>query len=167
MSPEPIVVNLVVSGVDLCSVDILDTLAQRLDDLLWSESAGTVIATVFAQTDPVDAALDAARRIRCVVAGASVTRAHPDLVTTTAIADRVGVSRQAVHQWVTGRASTQFPEPYAVLEPEGKPVKVWRWGDVTPWLHAAKSLTFEPLPSPAQVASIDAQVSSIHQGGDP
>lgn len=160
MSATPTEVSVVVEGLDLDDEAILDVLAQHFDDLLFSESAGIVTATVMVESDPIRAALEAADRIRDAFPDVRVPRVDPDLVTVSAIATRVGVSRQAVRQWVTGPASTPFPTPFptpfAALEPEGKPMKVWRWADVTPWLAQVKGLAFESLPTPQQMAAIDA-----------
>lgn len=43
---------------------------------------------------------------------------------------------------MTGAAPAPFPAPFGVLEPEGKPMKVWRWADVPPWLAQVKGLVF-------------------------
>ncbi len=158
MSSVPVEVSLVVSGVDFADEATLAIIDEQLDDLMWSRSAGTLTATVFAETDVVRSAVHAARRIHAALPNSRVERVDADLVTTTAIAARVGVSRQAVRQWVNGAAKPQFPAPFGVLEPEGKPVKVWRWADVTPWLWEVKGLKLEPLPSAAQMAAIDARL---------
>lgn len=160
MFTDPLEIQLVVHGIDLDDEPTLAILSQRFDDILWAESAGTATATVLSETDPVADALAAAQRIQAALPHVLVTRVKPDLVTTSAIAARVGVKRQAVYQWVTGSASTRFPAPFAVLEPEGKPVKVWRWLDVVPWLQEVKSLAFEPLPTSSQVAAINAALAA-------
>ncbi|WP_157551432.1 hypothetical protein [Kineosphaera limosa] len=148
-------------GVDLEDHATAARLGQVLDDLLWSQAGGSVIATAFTESDPVHAALSATRRIHSFEPSARVVRVHPDLVTIPAIAARVGVSRQAVQQWVAGGGSRLFPAPYASLEPEVKPIKVWRWADVTPWLWEVKGLAFEALPTPPQVARIDAELCRL------
>lgn len=164
MSADVVEVNLVVAGVDLADERTLAAVAADLDDFLWSGEGGTAVATVFAESDAVAEADRAAARIETALPGAQVVRVQPDLVTMSGIADRVGVSRQAVRLWVTGEATPAFPAPFAVLEPQAKPVKVWRWADVTPWLWEVKGLEFERLPSAAQVAAIDARLA--HRGSE-
>ncbi|MGC0364062.1 transcriptional regulator with XRE-family HTH domain [Rhodococcus sp. 27YEA15] len=63
--------------------------------------------------------------------GIVIDRTHPDLVTRQDIADRVGMTRQAVGQWVRGvrQAATPFPAPYNTVSGG-----IWFWGDVAVWL---------------------------------
>ena len=67
-----------------------------------------------------------------VVEGVRPERTHPDLVSRQDIADRAGVTRQAVGQWVRGvrQASTPFPVPYNSVAGG-----IWFWGDVLAWLR--------------------------------
>lgn len=166
MSSDPVEVGLVVTGVDLDDESTLSVIARELDDLLWSESAGVVTATVFAESDPAHVALEAAARIRRALPRAHVVRVAPDLVSISTIASRVGVTRQAVRLWVTSSSSTTpFPPPFTVLEPDGKPVRLWRWADVTPWLDEVKGLSFERLPSAEDIALIDARLAGLPRTG--
>lgn len=159
MNTQPVEIPLVVTGVDLNDEATLEHLGESCDDMVWAASGGAVTATVYADADVVDAAVDAARRIRAAVAGARAVRVDPDLVTIPGIATRVGVSRQAVQQWAAGGGAHPFPEPFNVLQPENKPVKVWRWADITPWLWHAKGLAFEHLPTGRQAARIEAALT--------
>lgn len=160
MSPEPVEVGLVVTEVDLDDEATQSIIARELDDLLWSESSGVVTATVFAATDTVQDTLEAAARIHRALPEAQVVRVAPELVSISSIAARVGVTRQAVRQWVSSHSSTPFPTPFAVLEPDDKPMKIWRWAEVTPWLHEVKGLSFERLPTPPEVAAVDAHLAA-------
>jgi len=56
-----------------------------------------------------------------------------DLVTTTEIADRLGVSRQAVNNWIRGtrKAEKTFPEPSVISG-----VSLWDWGKVATWARS-------------------------------
>lgn len=67
-----------------------------------------------------------------VAAGVRPRRTHPDLVSRQDIADRAGVTRQAVGQWVRGvrQAATPFPIPYNSVAGG-----IWFWGDVLDWLR--------------------------------
>ncbi|WP_137725862.1 hypothetical protein [Prescottella subtropica] len=82
--------------------------------------------------------------MRCATAGMSLvdqlvaggvrpTRTHPDLVTRQDIADRAGVTRQAVGQWVRGvrQRGTPFPAPFNTVSGG-----IWLWGDVYAWLRS-------------------------------
>ena len=84
-----------------------------------------------------------AEGMRCATAGMSLVdqlvgqgvrplRTHPDLVTRQDIADRAGVTRQAVGQWVRGvrQRGTPFPVPFNTVSGG-----IWLWGDVYAWLR--------------------------------
>ena len=81
--------------------------------------------------------------MRCATAGMSLVdqlagrgvrplRTHPDLVTRQDVADRAGVTRQAVGQWVRGvrQKGTPFPVPFNTVSGG-----IWLWGDVYAWLR--------------------------------
>jgi hypothetical protein len=65
-----------------------------------------------------------------------VVRVEPDeLVTASAIARRVGRSRQSIAQLITGeRGPAGFPAPAVWID--GK-TRLWRWTDVAEWLDVA------------------------------
>lgn len=161
MTSAPVEVPLVVSGVDLDDDCTLDIIARHLDDQLWAEAGGIVTATVFTEGDPVLAALDAATRITTALESAAVDHVYPDLVSITSIAQRVGVSRQAARKWVTASAAAPFPQPYGVLDGEGRPVRVWRWSDVAAWLASTKGWTAEMRVDSDAAARIDAQLQTL------
>lgn len=84
-----------------------------------------------------------AEGMRCATAGMSLVdqlvahgvtpaRTHPDLVTRQDVADRAGVTRQAVGQWVRGvrQRGTPFPPPFNTVSGG-----IWLWGDVYAWLR--------------------------------
>ena len=67
-----------------------------------------------------------------VAAGVRTHRPHPEQVSRQDIADRAGVTRQAVGQWVRGvrQAATPFPIPYNSVAGG-----IWFWGDALDWLR--------------------------------
>jgi hypothetical protein len=82
-----------------------------------------------------DAVLGAIREVE-ELGDARVVRVEPDeLVTASAIARRVGRSRQSIAQLIAGeRGPAGFPSP--ALWIDGK-TRLWRWTDVAEWLAAA------------------------------
>lgn len=55
-----------------------------------------------------------------------------NMVTMLGIAERAGVSREAVRLWATGRrGSGHFPRP-VLITPGGE--QVWDWEQVSPWI---------------------------------
>ena len=62
-----------------------------------------------------------------------------NMVTAADIADRAGVSREAVRLWATGqRGPGGFPKP-TLITTGGE--KVWDWQQVASWLASEKELT--------------------------
>lgn len=65
-------------------------------------------------------------------AGIVVERAVPELVNAAAIAERAGVSRQAVTKWTHNTGDDCFPRPWLVSA--GRPM--WEWQAVNEWLRS-------------------------------
>lgn len=61
---------------------------------------------------------------------------NSELVGLQEIAERAGVTKQAVWGWSDSK-SAGFPEPLARLAAG----PVWRWADVEAWLEARKKLS--------------------------
>lgn len=127
-----------VSGVDLSDPVILNTIKEELSDLVWTESGRRVLAVAYTDlTDPVGMACEAARRIMYKLHG-TVHEVDQDLVNISDIAHRIGFSREAVRHWAEGnRGPGNFPAHIGVPGHQ----KVWRWGDVSAWLHKHYALT--------------------------
>lgn len=123
-----------VSGVDLDDDATLDLLGQHLSDLAWSESDGIVLATLHTPgKNPVAKAIEAARRICHSLPAAEVVEVDQELVSTSDIAFRLGVSREAVRLWVEGlRGPGGFPSPAGTVS-NGKS-RVWPWSVVHSWV---------------------------------
>lgn len=79
-----------------------------------------------------DAVLDAIRELEAASPGWRVVRVEPDeLVSATAIARRLGRTRQSVAQLIAGqRGSGDFPPPAVWVEGAAR---LWRWSDVAEW----------------------------------
>ncbi len=88
--------------------------------------------------------------------------AERDLVNTTDIADRAGVSREAVRNWVLGRRR-QGRFPRAVGTPGGQ--KVWEWGSVCAWLEHNLDMGDGLLyPTHDQFGEIDVHIRQVRDG---
>jgi hypothetical protein len=97
-----------------------------------AEHFGVSTATVLiAAPDAVSAAREVIEELSR--AGAVPMRLVDDLVSRSQIAERAGVTRQAVTNWVNGsrQAGTDFPKPF-VLTSGG----LWRWDEVLYALRA-------------------------------
>eukprot|EP01013_Petalomonas_cantuscygni_P001306 TRINITY_DN11341_c0_g1_i1.p1 TRINITY_DN11341_c0_g1~~TRINITY_DN11341_c0_g1_i1.p1 ORF type:complete len:218 (-),score=7.22 TRINITY_DN11341_c0_g1_i1:11-664(-) len=72
-------------------------------------------------------------------AGGSILRIEPDpLVSSSDIADRAGITRQAVSLYTNGGRGENFPLPIACAS---GPRPLWSWGEVASWLAAKGKLS--------------------------
>lgn len=102
------------------------------DDATLSYQRGLIIAE-FAREAPslASAIVSAIDNVRA--AGASVERVEPDyLVSLSDIADRSGLSRQAISLYARGERGADFPAP-SVKVMSDRPL--WDWYAVAHWLH--------------------------------
>ncbi len=139
----------------------LDDRLAEFDNATFSEVDDLAFMTVYVEhgESVVDTVLEATRRLANKVPGAIAKRVHPDLVTTSDIAHRVGVSREAVRKWVK---DTRKPFPTQFDNITDGHQRVWRWAEVVEWLLKAKAIDMdEDLPSLADVAHIDACLNKV------
>jgi predicted NBD/HSP70 family sugar kinase len=121
--------------VDLNSDELVTQLAEGVPQVVqWLITDGEVRASVLVDaSDPVQAALGVVSAVRRVAPSSSATHVVEDLVAIPDIAERVGVSREAVRHWVNGtRGRGFFPRPTGIV---GDKVKIWRWAVVNDWLR--------------------------------
>jgi hypothetical protein len=154
------VVRVQLHNIDLQDSPTLERLA-RFDNASFSQVDDLAFMTVY--VDPgqsvVDVVLETVRKLSAKVPGVDAVRVHPDLVTTSDIANRVGVSREAVRKWVGG-STKPFPTQFANISSEHQ--RVWRWVEVVQWLLKAKAIDMdEDLPSLEDIAHIDACLNRV------
>lgn len=153
------VVDIQVQQLDLDDDATLACL-ERFDNATFGKASGVPIMTVYVEDGQavVATVVQAARTLANKVPGANAVRVHLDLVCVSDIADRVGVSREAVRKW-TSAVHTPFPQPLDVV---GQDMRVWRWVDVVAWLLDAKGIDMdEDLPSGGDIAHIDACLAKV------
>lgn len=105
------------------------------DDALIGRTAG-VWHAIFERQAPsfAEAILSAIKSVEGASVGLTVERVDTDdaEVSTGQIAERLGVSRETVRLWATGKSGpTGFPPPVANV---GR-TPVYRWADVAAWLR--------------------------------
>lgn len=118
---------------------LVDDLYDAFDCLVGTDHAGQGYITV---TAPGEDAVHAAKTMATQLVarfGLTVLRTQHDLVDRQEIADRLGLTRQAVGAWVRGERGTDFPS--AFNEVSGG---VWLWHDVRAWAIA----NGRPIPDP-------------------
>jgi hypothetical protein len=165
-----IAVDLVVTGIDLGDEDVLAALADGLDDLGWLEIDDRVLVTVYVDKDAdlVSAVIDAAHRIEHAIEGARCVRVDEDLVGTSDIAARTGMTREAIRLWVLGkRGPGGFPMTRGTAGSGRNSVRLWAWRDVVPWLNEHYGLCVdEHVVSCRDVAEIDGHLQRVDHSID-
>ena len=127
-----------------------DAIAETLDVVITWHSGVTTVNVVHPGVDCVTAAREVVEQLRAV--GAPPRRLVDDLVARAQIAERAGVTRQAVSAWTRGERGGEaaFPAPY-VLAGGG----LWLWGEVAAVLVSRGTLEDEGVVYPSRQ---DAQV---------
>lgn len=122
----------VLSGVDPHAEDFEDRFFDAgCDDATLMLFKGSVIATFAREAENYgDAVVSAFANL--VAAGAHIERFDPDfLVTKSDIAERSGLTRQAVTNYANGERGANFPPPqFRVMTSS----PLWDWVDVSEWL---------------------------------
>ncbi len=111
--------------------EIEDAVAEDLDAVIATHWGVTAVTVLFSAADCITAAGTAIEALTRL--GAAPRRLVDDLVTRGQIAERAGVTRQAVGLWIRGERHSQdsFPAPF-VLTGGG----LWLWGEVVVALAA-------------------------------
>lgn len=112
---------------------------ERIDDSAVIEFGPDRFGSVWLAADVTssgnhtDLAFTLVEKLRAL--GAEVVDIEDDLVNTTEIGDRFGVTREAARKWTQQKAGLcgPFPRPVSVL-PGG--VQIWPWSEVHRWMLA-------------------------------
>lgn len=129
-------ITLAYENIDAEDLDQLELIAAEAPDAYVNSVGGDlrVFANVTASssTEAVEDLVDAIHRAHAV---ATPVRAELQLSAIPDIAAKVGLNREAVRLWTTGkRGPGDFPTPLDVV---GDRIKVWAASDVHDWLVAA------------------------------
>lgn len=129
-------ITLAYENIDVEDLDQVELIAVEAPDAHISCVDGNVrvVASIVAgcSTDAVEQLVDAIHRAD---ATATPVRAEFELVAVPDIAAKVGLNREAVRLWTTGkRGPGGFPVPVDVI---GDRIKVWAASDVHDWLVTA------------------------------
>jgi len=144
-------VTLQVSGIDIDDAHTGQILGEQFPALLWQGENACL--TVTFEVDDAKApaeVLDVVRRLESAFPSFIVTRVDRDLVSTTDIATRVGVSREAARKW--GK-EIGFPAAFATF---GGNHNAWLWSEVLAWLDDARGIRLdERVANEAVMVQID------------
>ncbi len=155
-------IPLLVTGLDLDDEATLDVIGAHFDNLTWHSEAGQVIATLHTTSNhPVAQAVDIARAMTATVPGARVSGVDPQLVALGDIADRLGISSEAVRLWAAGkrRAGTPFPAPTGRVSTGRTVMKIWSWPAVLTWIR--QECRLDPEPDVSYLGEQDTHILAI------
>ncbi|GAA1446424.1 hypothetical protein GCM10009641_69950 [Mycobacterium cookii] len=115
---------------------------EKLSEEFYEQFDGTLVErcgriSVFVYVDgPTghDAAIAVVPKLETV--HLSIVRVDHDLVDGPEIAERLGLTRQAVQNWAKGTRGSSFPRPFGF--PGGK--RVWAWSEVVDWARRERKL---------------------------
>lgn len=152
--------------VDADEEAFLDEIGDQLveagcDDALLGVDRGVPQAAFDREAPSLPTAIQSAIRDVESVPGVQAVRVGFDeLLTASAIADRVGRSRQNVHQWVAGaRGPGDFPPPVSWVVG----AQVWDWRDVSAWLRDRLGMTDLPPSAEAEFVAAVNGVLAAHE----
>lgn len=152
------VVTIIFEALDLDREESLAALAA-LGAVGATPHDASSVAVTFLLDGPnaVAAAANAISELQLKLPDTKAVMARRDLVNTSDIAERVGVTREGVRNWVEGkRRSGGFPHPLA--DPGGQ--KVWEWSHVNAWLAANLGLgDGNQYPTHCELGEIDAFIA--------
>lgn len=139
-------ITLSYENIDVEDLDQLELIAVEAPDAYINAVDGNVriftIVTAHSSSDAVEDLIDAIHRAN---EAATPIRAEFELLAIPDVAAKVGLNREAVRLWTTGkRGPGGFPTPMDVV---GERMKVWAASDIHDWLVAARipTLTGRPL----------------------
>ncbi|MFL4473770.1 helix-turn-helix transcriptional regulator [Paeniglutamicibacter sp. MACA_103] len=137
-------VTLRVQGTDISDASVDAVIAEHFPDTSWDKVDGLTTLTVFVEReDAVTETVGIVRRVEAAIPGLKIIGVHRDLVGTTDVALRVGVSREGARKW---SLSADFPTPFDYIGAGS--MKVWVWAEVVQWLEEARALDMDQeLPS--------------------
>ncbi|MFG3442972.1 helix-turn-helix transcriptional regulator [Nonomuraea sp. NPDC047897] len=149
----------VVDGASVDDIAAVEALERELDAMLFRGGGVDLLDIAFDGESALDAAMSAARSITHCVPQLRLLRLHRDLVGIPEIAERVGVTRQNVHQWVTGRR--RHKDLCAFPAPEGTAgrAQVWLWVEVNAWLKQRGLDDGVDRPDRNEMADIDSALN--------
>lgn len=157
-------IELVVAGIDITDPRVDAVLDEHGSGVLWGQTDGITTATVFAASPAhVEQAVEALYVMLAEhLPNATVVRVFDDLVGVSDIAQRAGLSREAVRLWSTGqRQDGSFPAPVGHLGAGSKQVAVWRWCEVNAWLTDRSLGDGVARPSSLQAVRLDARLAEL------
>ncbi|MEU9884400.1 hypothetical protein [Sphaerisporangium sp. NPDC051011] len=149
----------VVEGASVDHTAAVEVLERELDAMLFRGGGVDLLDIAFEGEDAFDAAMHAARSVARHVPDLRLLRLHRDLVGIPEIAERAGVTRQNVHQWVTGQRRRRGVAPFPAPEGTAGRTQVWLWVEVNAWLKQLSMDDGANRPDRNEIADIDSALN--------
>lgn len=153
------IIPLRIHGLTMSDDDAAFSLYEQWGAELQLKNEVTILSLVISDPDVVAAVAELIAQITLEFPTIAFDSVDRDLVSLSDIADRIGVTKEAVRKW-THLTTTPFPAQFATI---GTGQKVWDWIDVYDWLVQVKN--FDPeeecLPAPRHVIAIDAFLAGV------
>lgn len=148
----------VVEGASVDDAGTVDLLRSELDAMLFRGGGVDLLDIAATGETALEAAMTAARAVIELIPGMRLLHLRRDLVGVPEIAERIGVTRQNVHQWINGErrnGSSPFPPPEGTAGRKS----VWLWVEVNDWLNQHGMGEEICLPNRYEMAEIDSALS--------
>jgi hypothetical protein len=135
-------ISLRLSGLDLRDDTAYKRIPPQLQELGWEASGDVTVAIVYTDETAPPAVRTAARwaeLIKKLMPGVTVTGVYDELVSSSDIAHRAGVTTEAVRLWATGKRRTALiafpPAVDHVGGDGGRTTSVYAWRKIVPWVR--------------------------------
>ena len=133
------------------------------DDATFSFQKGVIIAEFHREAVTFSAAIASAYEAM-LRAGAKVERIEPDhLVSLSEIAERSGLTRQAISLYTRAERGENFPGPVAKVTSKHP---LWDWPEVAEWLFERGTLSREDVVEARIVKEANCHLEGIGVAGD-
>ena len=140
-----------ISGLDFDDDATFQVLGEKYPDTFLAGEQPCVLMMSVSDADPVSAVVELVRAMQADLPQLRVHGVDRDLVGTTDIAHRAGVSREGARKWSQAEG---FPQPFDYLQTASMPV--WAWTEVAQWLKEARGLEVDdPLPTVQVLTQIE------------
>ena len=156
--------TIIASGLDPEAADFEDRFFEAgCDDATLSFQKGVIIAEFHREAVTFSAAVASAYEA-VLRAGARVERIEPDhLVSLSEIAERSGLSRQAISLYTRAERGENFPGPVAKVTSKHP---LWDWPEVAEWLFERGTLSREDVVEARIVKEANCHLEATDVVGD-
>lgn len=141
-----------VLNLDIDNEEVEDVLMETLGAFLVTGSEKVCTLSIFVEHgEVIEQAVGLVRELQERLPEATFLNVDRDLVGSSQIAQRIGVSREAVRKWTH---SQEFPTNQANLDGQGK--QLWAWTQIVDWVEQYRGLDLEEaLPTLDEMTAID------------